>query len=85
MKLVRSLIGIGMCAMVSLLGSNVVFGQTSAPSTTERVAALETRTNELEKQLDAPGLWKKLGFQLSGAVDASFTQNFNSSYLWWRN
>ena len=30
MKLVRSLIGIGMCAMVSLVGSNTVFGQTSA-------------------------------------------------------
>ena len=41
-------IGIGMCAMVSLLGSHAVFGQT-APATTERVAALEQRTNELEK------------------------------------
>ena len=78
MKLVRSLIGIGMCAIVSLAGSNVVFGQTSAPSTTERVAALETRTNALEEKNDAPGIWKTLGFQLSGAAEASFTQNFNS-------
>ena len=31
-----------------------------------------------EKQMEAPGLWKTLGFQVSGAVEASFTQNFNS-------
>ena len=78
MKLVRSLIGIGMCAMVSLVGSNTVFGQTSAPSTTERVAALETRTNALEEKNTAPGLWKTLGFQISGAAQASYTQNFNN-------
>ena len=78
MKLVRSLIGIGMCAVVSLVGSNTVFGQTSAPSTTERVAALETRTNALEEKNTAPGLWKTLGFQISGAAQASYTQNFNS-------
>ena len=78
MKLVRSLIGIGMCAVVSLVGSNTVFGQTSAPSTTERVAALETRTNALEEKNNAPGLWKTLGFQISGAAQASYTQNFNS-------
>ena len=78
MKAVRSLIGIGMCAMVSLVGSNTVFGQTSTPSTTERVAALETRTNALEEKTTAPGLWKTLGFQLSGAIDTSFTQNFNN-------
>ena len=43
MKLVRSLIGIGMCAMVSLVGSNTVFAQTA--QTTERLAALESRTD----------------------------------------
>ena len=64
-------IGIGLCAMVSLLGSNTVFAQTPTPSTTERVAALETKT-------DAPGLWKSLGFQVSGAVEASYTQSFNN-------
>lgn len=52
-------IGIGMCALVSLLGSNVVFAA-EAPAA------------------DAPSMWKAMGFQLSGAVDASFTQNFNS-------
>ena len=28
--------------------------------------------------MDAPGLWKTLGFQISGAAQASYTQNFNS-------
>ncbi len=74
-------IGIGMCAMVSLLGGNTVFGQTGpAASTTERVAALEQRTNELEKKsaTDAEGIWNSLGFKISGAVEASYTQNFNN-------
>ena len=48
-------IGIGMCAMVSLLGGNQV------------MAADE-----------AAGLWKTMGFQISGAVDASYTHNFNN-------
>lgn len=52
-------IGIGMCAMVSLLGSNVVFAA-DAPAA------------------DAPSIWKTLGFQFSGAAEASFTQNFNN-------
>jgi len=48
-------IGIGMCAMVSLLGSNTVFAAEDAAST-----------------------WKTLGFQFSGAAEASYTQNFNN-------
>jgi len=70
-------IGIGMCAMVSLLGGNAVFGQTT-PATTERMAALEQRTNDLEKKVEAPSLWQSMGFQISGAVDATYTQNFNN-------
>ena len=48
------------------------------PTTTERLAALETRTDALEEKNDAPGLWKTLGFQISGAAQASYTQNFNN-------
>jgi putative OmpL-like beta-barrel porin-2 len=48
-------IGIGICAMVSLLGSNTVFAADDAAST-----------------------WKTLGFQFSGAAEASYTQNFNN-------
>lgn len=56
MKSVRSRIGIGlgMCAMASLLGGN---------------AALAA---------DAESTWKSLGFKISGAVEASYTQNFNN-------
>jgi Putative beta-barrel porin-2, OmpL-like. bbp2 len=71
----RSLIGIGMCALVSLVGSTVVLGAepAAAPAgtVTERLTALEEKT-------DAPGIWKSLGFQISGAVQASYTQNFNN-------
>jgi putative OmpL-like beta-barrel porin-2 len=55
MKSVRSLIGIGMCAAVSLVGSHAVFAADDAATT-----------------------WKTLGFQVSGAVEASYTQNFNN-------
>jgi Putative beta-barrel porin-2, OmpL-like. bbp2 len=84
-------LGIGLCAIASLLGSNSVFGQTT-PATTERVAALEQRTNELEKKTlsdscrttdpkcitDSQGIWNALGFQISGTVLASYTQNFGN-------
>ena len=58
MKLVPSLIGIGMCAMVSLIGGNTVFAQLRrrqsgwrrwSPSTDKRLTELEAKT-------DAPGL-----------------------------
>jgi hypothetical protein len=57
MKSVRSRIGIGlgMCAMVSLLGGNAVLAADDAEST-----------------------WKAMGFKISGAVEASYTQNFNN-------
>ena len=57
MKSVRSLIGIGMCAAVSLLGSQAAFAADDAATT-----------------------WKSLGFQASGTVLASYTQNFNNPY-----
>ncbi|MDZ4733560.1 MAG: outer membrane beta-barrel protein [Nitrospirota bacterium] len=55
---VRSRIGIGLgiCAMVSLLGSNPVSAAEDA----------------------AESLWKTMGFKIYGAVDASYTQNFNN-------
>jgi hypothetical protein len=55
MKSVRGLIGIGMCAAVTLVGSQAAFAADDAATT-----------------------WKTLGFQVSGAVEASYTQNFNN-------
>jgi hypothetical protein len=56
MKSVRSRIGIGlgMCAMVSLLGGNVA------------------------SAADADSIWKDLGLKVTGAVDVTYTQNFNN-------
>jgi len=51
-------LGIGICAIASLLGSNVVFAQDAAT--------------------EAESIWKKTGFQISGTVLASYTQNFNN-------
>lgn len=53
-------LGIGVCAIASLLGSNVAFAQDAAT--------------------EAETLWKKAGFQISGTVLASYTQNFNNPY-----
>ncbi len=47
-------LGIGMCAVVSLLGGNAV------------------------SAADADSIWKDLGIKLSGAVDTTYTQNFNN-------
>ena len=72
----RSIIGLGMCAAVSLAGSNAAFAQAApaaAPAGTvsERLTALEEKTT-------APGLWKTLGFQISGTALVSYQQNFNN-------
>jgi hypothetical protein len=69
-------IGIGMCAMVSLLGSNVVFAA-DAPAAAP-TGTVQERLDALEKKSDAPGLWTTLGFKFSGAAEASYTQNFNN-------
>ena len=72
---VRSLIGIGMCALVSQLGSNTVFAQGPAAAPT---GTIQERVAELEKKSDATSLWNTLGFKISGYVDASYVQNFNN-------
>lgn len=73
--LVRSLIGIGLCVLLSLLGGNSVFGQVPVAAP---VSTVQERLDVLEKKTDAPGLWKTLGFQLSGGVSASYNHNFNN-------
>ena len=57
-------IGIGMCAMVSLLGSNVAMA-----------AHMEGHAAE---HIEKESMFKSLGFKISGAVEASYTQNFNN-------
>jgi len=73
---VRSLIGIGMCALVSLVGSNAVFAA-AAPAAAP-TGTVSERLTALEEKANAPGLWKSMGFQISGTVLTSYTQNFNN-------
>ena len=80
MKSVRSLIGIGMCAAVSLVASTVVFGEEPAVPAAAPTGTVQERLTALEGKTDAPGLWKTAGFQVSGTVLASYTQNFNNPY-----
>lgn len=74
---VRSLIGIGMCAWLSLLGGNVVWAQVAPPAPAP-VPTVQERLEALEKKSDAPGLWKTLGFKASGGVSVAYHQNFNN-------
>ena len=66
MKSVRSRIGIGlgMCAMVSLLGGNVAMA-----------AHME---GHAAQHIEKESVFTSLGFKISGAVEASYTQNFNN-------
>ena len=72
---VRSLIGIGMCALVSLLGSQAALAQVAPPTPTPSV---QERLEALEKKTDASSIWKTLGFKASGFLDVAYTQNFNN-------
>ena len=73
----RSLIAIGMCVLLSLSGGNSVFGQDPAPSQSS-TQTVQERLDSLEKKVDAPSLWKTLGFKASGFIDVAYTQNFNN-------
>ena len=73
----RSLIGIGLCALFLLIGDNSVFAQSSAPAPAS-TPTVQERLDALEKKVDAPSIWKTLGFKASGFVDLAYTQNFNN-------
>jgi hypothetical protein len=76
---VRSLIGIGMCALLSLAGGNSVFAQEpAAVPASASTSSLQERLEALEKKVEAPSLWKTLGFKASGFLDVAYTHNFNS-------
>jgi hypothetical protein len=66
-----------MCAVVSLLGSNAVFAQ-GAPAAPAPTGTVQERLTELEKKSDAAGIWKTLGFQLSGGVSVVYNHNFGN-------
>lgn len=71
----RSLGVLWSCAAVLLIGSSPAFGQGPTPAPAPGV---EERLESLEKKLDAPSLWKSLGFKISGFLDVAYTHNFNN-------
>jgi putative OmpL-like beta-barrel porin-2 len=73
----RSLIGIGLCALCLLIGGNSVFAESPAPAPAS-TPSVQERLDALEKKVDAPSIWKTLGFKASGFVDLAYTQNFNN-------
>ena len=79
----RSLLGLGLWVLVSLIGGQSVFGQEPAPAAAPApapasTATVEERLDTLEKKAEAPSLWKTLGFKASGFLDIAYTQNFNN-------
>ena len=71
-------IGLGMCAIASLLGSNAVLAQGPAAPAAAPTGTVQERLTALEEKTNAEGLWKTLGFKLSGGVSASYNHNFNN-------
>ena len=57
-------IGLGMCAMVSLLGANV--------------AMAKHEEGHPAQAIEAESVWASLGIKISGATDVTYTQNFNN-------
>lgn len=76
---VRSFIGIGLCALLLMAGGNSVFAQEpAAVPASVSTSTVQERLEALEKKMDAPSLWKTLGFKASGFLDVAYTHNFNS-------
>jgi hypothetical protein len=69
------------CAVLALIGTAPVFGEALPPVSGAAPAvapSVEERLDLLEKKVDAPSLWRTLGFRVSGFVDVAYTQNFNN-------
>jgi hypothetical protein len=62
-----------------LIGFSPAFGEEPpAASDPAPAATVQERLDALEKKVDAPSLWKTLGFKVSGFVDIAYTHNFNN-------
>ncbi|MDO8356491.1 MAG: outer membrane beta-barrel protein [Nitrospirota bacterium] len=63
------------------LGAVLIGGQPTMSLGAEPPISTQTvqeRLDSLEKKVDAPGIWKTLGFKASGFVDVAYTHNFNN-------
>jgi Putative beta-barrel porin-2, OmpL-like. bbp2 len=70
---------IGLLATV-FVGGPSAWGEVSAPLASAPAATptVQERLDVLEKKVEAPSLWKTLGFKASGFVDVAYTHNFNN-------
>lgn len=60
-----------------LFGGEQALGQEAAPAPAS-TASVQERLDSLEKKVDAPSIWRTLGFKVSGFLDVAYTQNFNN-------
>ncbi len=74
----RNLVGIGIGMLLSLGGGNAVLAQGPAAPASAPTQTLQERLDSLEKKMDAPSIWKTLGFKASGFLDVAYTHNFNN-------
>ncbi|MDF0644759.1 MAG: outer membrane beta-barrel protein [Nitrospira sp.] len=65
-------------SLLAALSAPVCFGAEPAPPAGAASPEVLERLENLEKKMDAPSLWKTLGFKISGFVDVAYTQNFNN-------
>jgi hypothetical protein len=63
--------------VVVLIGNNPAFGE-APPPVPEPTTTVQERLDALEKKVDAPSLWKSLGFKITGFLDVAYTHNFNN-------
>lgn len=64
----------------ALAGGPSVWAEVSAPPATAPAAVptVQERLDALEKKVEAPSLWKSMGFKISGFLDVAYTHNFNN-------
>ncbi len=70
------LVGIGIGMLWTLCGSYAVFAQ--GPTAPAPASTVQERLDSLEKKVEAPSIWKTLGFKASGFLDVAYTHNFNN-------
>lgn len=78
-------LSVSLCLVsAALFGGELAWGQAvSAPLPAAAAPAAATSTvqerlDALEKKVEAPSLWRTMGFKVSGFLDVAYTHNFNN-------
>ncbi|MEQ1793564.1 MAG: porin [Nitrospira sp.] len=64
----------------ALMGGPSAWAEVAAPPAPAPAATptVQERLDALEKKVEAPSLWKAMGFKISGFLDVAYTHNFNN-------